>query len=182
MWDYNGGVGGPIKKDRVWFFSNYRDEGSLGTVPGIFANAEHSAIPNAVDVRRPTPRRPAQRPTAGRSEAARRPTQPTSRNKFNIFWDEQHPVQRRDVARQDDGCRQSTDEFICGASVVERVVQPDVRAGDRRLSQPVGQRVQQATWSSPVTNKLLLEAGVGTYLTRWGGRKCRATRRAISSA
>jgi hypothetical protein len=30
------------------------------------------------------------------------------------------------------------------------------------------QRVQQATWSSPVTNKLLLEAGVGTYLSRWG--------------
>ena len=30
------------------------------------------------------------------------------------------------------------------------------------------QRVQQATWSSPMTNKLLLEAGAGTYLSRWG--------------
>ena len=34
---------------------------------------------------------------------------------------------------------------------------------------PYGQRVQQATWTSPTSNKLLLEAGVGTYLSRWGG-------------
>jgi hypothetical protein len=32
-----------------------------------------------------------------------------------------------------------------------------------------GQRVQQATWSSPINNKLLLEAGFGTYLSQWGG-------------
>ena len=32
-----------------------------------------------------------------------------------------------------------------------------------------GQRVQQATWSSPMTNKLLLEAGFGTYWSQWGG-------------
>src|SRR5262249_56293541 len=31
-----------------------------------------------------------------------------------------------------------------------------------------GQRAQQVTWSSPVTNRLLLEAGMGTYLSRWG--------------
>jgi hypothetical protein len=36
---------------------------------------------------------------------------------------------------------------------------------------PYGQRVQQATWTSPVTNRLLLEAGVGTYLSRWGGNE-----------
>ena len=39
LWDYNVGVGGPIKKDRVWFFVQFRDEGSHRTVPGMFANA-----------------------------------------------------------------------------------------------------------------------------------------------
>ena len=33
------------------------------------------------------------------------------------------------------------------------------------------QRVQQATWQSPTTNRLLLEAGVGTFLNRWGGQE-----------
>ena len=32
-----------------------------------------------------------------------------------------------------------------------------------------GQRVQQVTWSSPTTNRLLLEAGFGTYWSQWGG-------------
>ena len=30
------------------------------------------------------------------------------------------------------------------------------------------QRVQQVTWTSTATNKLLLEAGLGTFLARWG--------------
>ena len=29
--------------------------------------------------------------------------------------------------------------------------------------------MQQATWTSPVSNRLLLEAGFGTYLSQWGG-------------
>jgi hypothetical protein len=29
--------------------------------------------------------------------------------------------------------------------------------------------VQQVTWTSPMTSRLLLEAGFGTYLSRWGG-------------
>jgi hypothetical protein len=31
------------------------------------------------------------------------------------------------------------------------------------------QRVQQLTWTSPLTNRVLLTAGFGDYLTRWGG-------------
>ena len=38
LWDYNLGVGGPIVRDRIWFFGNFRDEGSHRTVPGMFAN------------------------------------------------------------------------------------------------------------------------------------------------
>jgi hypothetical protein len=31
-------------------------------------------------------------------------------------------------------------------------------------------RFQQATWTSPVNNKLLLEGGFGYFFSRWGGR------------
>ena len=39
VWDFNLGVGGPIKADRVWYFFTFRDEGSERSVPGMFANA-----------------------------------------------------------------------------------------------------------------------------------------------
>ena len=29
--------------------------------------------------------------------------------------------------------------------------------------------MQQLTWNSPLTNRVLLTAGFGDYLTRWGG-------------
>ena len=38
VWDYNVGLGGPIARDRAWFFAQARDEGSHRTVPGMFAN------------------------------------------------------------------------------------------------------------------------------------------------
>ena len=38
IWDFNLGVGGPIVRDRMWFFGTLRDEGSHRTVPGMFAN------------------------------------------------------------------------------------------------------------------------------------------------
>jgi Carboxypeptidase regulatory-like domain len=38
IWDFNFGIGGPIRKDRIWFFFTARDEGSHRTVPGMFAN------------------------------------------------------------------------------------------------------------------------------------------------
>src|SRR5207244_1255046 len=38
LWDFSGSVGGPIRKDRVWYFFNAREEGSYRAVPGMYAN------------------------------------------------------------------------------------------------------------------------------------------------
>ena len=38
LWDFNAGVGGPILKDRVWYFVNSREEGSWQSVPGMYRN------------------------------------------------------------------------------------------------------------------------------------------------
>ena len=38
VWDLNLGIGGPIVKDRLWYFGGIRDEGSERGVPGMFAN------------------------------------------------------------------------------------------------------------------------------------------------
>jgi hypothetical protein len=173
LWDYNVGLGGPVAKDKVWFFFQFRDEGSHRTVPGLFSNL-NLGDPNkwlyAVDQSRP-----AVQAGSWRNAALRLTVQPTPRNKFNIFWDQQIPCQGAGYLGSDEGCRQSGDgEIICGAPGSSN---PQCGPAGPNVQGPevgtylsgYGQRVQQATWSSPVNNKLLLEAGFGTYLSQWGG-------------
>ena len=38
QWDETFGVGGPIVKDRLWYYGTYRDEGQHRSIPGIFPN------------------------------------------------------------------------------------------------------------------------------------------------
>jgi hypothetical protein len=169
VWDFNGALGGPIKQDRAWFFLQFRDEGSHRTVPGMFANANMGDPTKWTYVADTT--RPAVQAGSWRNGALRLTVQPTTRNKFNLFWDEQHPCQGAAWYGTNDGCRQSgPGEIICGAPGSSNPSCSATAAPETgTYLSPYGQRVQQATWTSPVTNRLLLEAGVGTYLSRWGG-------------
>jgi hypothetical protein len=169
LWDYNAGVGGPIKKDRVWFFAQFRDEGSHRTIPGMFANL-NMGNPNAWTYVRDDSR-PAVAAGSWRNGALRLTLQPSERNKINLFWDQQIPCQGAGVLGSNAGCRQSgPGEIICGAAGASNPACSATTAPEiGTYLSGFGQRVQQATWSSPITNKLLLEAGFGTYWSQWGG-------------
>ncbi|HKF66813.1 MAG TPA: carboxypeptidase-like regulatory domain-containing protein [Vicinamibacterales bacterium] len=170
LWDADAGVGGPIKKDRVWFFINYRDEGSWQTIPGIFANQpwesittpiSNAAAPWNVAFDRNIPARNA---NSWQIASGRLSTQINSKNKINFFWDEQHPCNGATWTPNGDGCRKPSSgqvfESVFGSP---NTSSPEAGGYSHRF-----QRVQQGTWSSPATNRLLLEAGYGTYLSRWG--------------
>src|SRR6185503_7545667 len=105
LWDYNVAVGGPIKKDSAWFFIQVRDEGSYRTVPGMFANVNMGDPTKWLYAADTT--RPAVQAGSWRNGAVRATFQPTARNKFNVFWDEQHPCQGAAWLGTNDGCRQS---------------------------------------------------------------------------
>jgi hypothetical protein len=169
LWDMNLGIGGPIKKDKIWYFFQFRDEGSHRTVPGMFANANMGDPTKWTYVADTT--RPAVSAGSWRNASIRLTFQPTSRNKINVFWDQQIPCQGAGVLGSTEGCRQSgPGEIICGAPGASN---PTCTANTApeigTYLDGYGQRVQQATWSSPMTNKLLLEAGFGTYWSQWGG-------------
>src|ERR1700687_6101842 len=87
-------------------------------------------------------------------------TQLSARNKLNLFWDEQHPCNGATWTPQGQGCRVPTGNAVFSAGAP---TSPHAVGYAQRF-----QRVPQATWSSPATNGLLLEAGVGTSLSRWG--------------
>src|SRR5688572_11215621 len=44
IWDYNLGIGGPIMKDRLWYFLQVRQEGYENTIPGMFANQDRKSV------------------------------------------------------------------------------------------------------------------------------------------
>jgi hypothetical protein len=176
LWDFNAGVGGPILKDRVWYFFNHRQEGSWQSVPGMYRNV------NAGDPTKFTyvPDLTRQAATAGdwKTGSVRLTIQPTARNRFNLFWDEQLPCQGASWPGSDDGCRKQPDEkWIIGGTpgsagtfgLATATQSPEF--GNYAGPSHARQRVQQGTWSSPVTNRILLDAGFGTNYSHYGGQE-----------
>jgi carboxypeptidase family protein len=176
LWDINGGVGGPILKDRVWYFVNSREEGSWQSVPGMYRNQNAGDPTKFVYV----PDLARQAVTAGdwRTVSLRLTMQPTTRNRFNVFWDEQRPCQGAAWPGVDDGCRQQPDKdwIIGGAPGSAGTFGLATATQSPEFSNYAGrsharQRAQQATWMSPVTGRLLLESGFGTNYSHYGGQE-----------
>lgn len=170
IWDFNLGVGGPVKKDRMWFFSTLRDEGSHRTVPGMFANINAGDPTKWTYVADPT--RPAVAAQSFRPISLRLTVQANARNKFGLFWDEQLPCEGAAFQGAPDSveaCRRSgPDEIIAGGASPTPSASATA-APETGAYRDVGNKVRQATWQSPVTNRLLVEAGLGTYGSKWGG-------------
>ena len=134
--------GGPLLRDRLWFYLTYREVYSENTVPGMWFNK------NAGDPTKWTVdfdlNRPAFQDRRTRMAVARFTWQVTPRNKININHSEQYDVGR-----------------FTGGGTGTRTPE----AEGIRLYTPG--HIQQASWSSPYTNRLLFEAGWGNYLSRY---------------
>src|SRR6185369_737612 len=87
LWDTSLSNGGPIKKDRLWFFYSTAWAGSGTSLPGMYYNKNAGDITKWTYV--PDFDRPAEN---GNAPGTIRPTlrltaQVTPRNKLNMFWD-----------------------------------------------------------------------------------------------
>ncbi len=169
VWDFNLGIGGPIARDRLWYYFNLREEGSERTVPGMFANV------NAGDPTKWTyvadTNRPAVLAASYRITALRLTAQATPRNKFTVFYDQQLPCEGGAAAGfSGDACRTSdNDEVFAGSTAAPTPSASAISAPETAGYRDFGNRVSQVKWTSPVNNRLLLEAGTGVYRSRYGG-------------
>jgi hypothetical protein len=163
-WDVSGASGGPVKRNRLWFFLNIRDFGTHQASPGAYGNK------NAGDPTKWTYEEDrgiqVRSATSGRVQAIRLTSQLSPRNKVGFYFDNQLQCTGSTLKPgTSDFCREAgADWTAVGGS---RTVSPEAATG----SQDIRQYVMQGTWSSPVTRRLLLEAGASTYMNRWGQQK-----------
>jgi hypothetical protein len=165
QWDFTGGLGGPIVRDRIWYYVTARDEGQHRTIPGIFPNL-NANNPNAWEYI-PDTSKEARGAESFQLYSARFTVQATPRNKFNVHWDWQVPCNGAAVTTDADACRTQPDSgAVVGALGLGGLSATTSPETSQYLHVLVQNR--QFTWSSPVTNKLLLEAGLGMYTAKWG--------------
>ena len=138
IWDSNFSFGGPVRKDKLWFFASTRYQGNRKLVAGMFDNV-NAGNPSAWTY-------VADRASQSRDDGtwksfnARMTWQASQRNKFSFYEDQQ---------------------WLCTSCIGggSATTAPEARGNNHATP-----TVQQVTWSSPYTSKILLEAGFGTNI------------------
>jgi len=152
VYDINAAVGGPIAKDKLWYYLSVRQQGQRQNTLNLYYN-QNAGDPNAWTYV-PILGQPAYSDRTWENYTPRITWQASQRNKFSFVWDEQ-PI-----------CRKCTGSTSFSGSPVNTTSPEADGYGEYNP-----QRVQQARWTSTVTNKLLLEAGLGTSYYGWGNRE-----------
>ena len=136
-YDINPGFGGPLKQDKLWFFVSARYKNSANYASGMYYDKNFNN-PN-VWVFEPDLDRPAANPSIWKGAQLRLTWQASQRNKFGVSLHE--------------------DSVSYAPTSVSQILAPE--AAENRIY-PV-QRQRQVDWSSPVNNRILLEAGINRY-------------------
>ena len=165
QWDFTGGVGGPIIKDRLWYRVAARDEGQHRTIPNIWPNL--NAGDPTQTLYSPDKTKDVRGAESWRLYTVRLTLQASSRDKVNMHWDEQVPCNGATFTTERDGCRQQPDSGNrvgpLGLGGLSSTTSPEL--GQYLHAHP---RVRQVTWSNTATNRMLFEAGFGAYQAPFG--------------
>jgi hypothetical protein len=163
LYDVDGALGGPIKKDKLWFFYLGRTYGSGTSVTGIFAN-KNAGNPNAWSYA-PDQALQARNDGSTIANGLRLTWQISQKNKLNLFWDSQQGCAGAAwIGTSAEACRQTPAGWIEGGQSAP-LIAPE--GGVYGNSAP--QRIQQVTWTNTVSSKMLFEFGYSGYNSRWGG-------------
>jgi len=148
VYEVNPMGGGKIIRDRLWLYLTYRESYAENTIPGIFFN-RNGGDPTKWLVDLDTAK-PAFNDTRVRNYVGRITWQASPRNKINYQYSEQW----------------SSGNRTGGGSAGLGAIGPRTpEAQGLNLYTPG--HTSTLTWSSPLTNKMLLEAGWGSYLANY---------------
>jgi hypothetical protein len=155
QWDVSGSYGGPIRRDRLWFYGAVRNNTSgrvveRGPLPNLAAGDparwDYVADTSVQEVRN----------VQSRDIYSGRVTGQIARHRWTFSHENQHRCDGSSRTLEGDGCRQRQSDWIgLGTVGFGTVTSPEAHAG--YFTQPY--YTTQATWTMPKTNRLLLEAG-----------------------
>src|SRR5262245_3661397 len=134
IWDFNPGVGGPIKRDKAWFYATFRYWGVNKTTPGSFNDADPSPFRYVPDFSSPGIDDGHIRSIAGRVSA-----QVSAKDKIAYYHDQQDKVRNH-----------------WGISAT---VPPEASA----IQATPTSFVSVTKWTRTHSNKLLFDGGFGVY-------------------
>ena len=154
-WDVNGSYGGPIKRDRLWFYGTVRNFGSgqfvnNGARPNLHAGdplqwgyAPDETVTDVLDMQ-------------GRDIYAGRLTAQFGRHRVSFSQENQYRCDGSSLTLDGGGCRPREGNSI---GLGNRTTSPEADAG--YFPQPY--YLTQSTWTMPMTNRLLLEGGYSRF-------------------
>ena len=158
--DGSATIGGPIVRNRLWFFGNGRVVGQTTRVEGGFGNLNAGdlskwgyAVDESVESR-----------NAGRRDiySFRFTGQVTAKNRVSFSHEYQHRCSGSTISSSGDGCRQREAGWI-GVGTLTAAPESWVGYHDFPYF------VTQASWTNPVSNRVLLEAGFSRFHYLWAG-------------
>jgi hypothetical protein len=154
-WDGSGSVGGPIKRDRIWFYGSLRTFGLAQVVEGASPNLNAFdptqwlyAPATGVEVRR----------AESKTDLSVRLTgQVTTRNRLSFSHQYQDRCLGSSMTPQGDGaCRTATSSWVAMGTATGS---PEATAGYG--ADP--STLTQATWTSTVSNRLLIDTAISRF-------------------
>jgi hypothetical protein len=140
IYDWGGGVGGPIRHDRLWFFTAHRWWGAESYVAGSFYNkVQGQKAPNGRPLYEPDLTRRTFTADPSQENSVRLTSQISSKDKLTFYGNRGH-------------------QCLCSYAI-SSVLAPEAGL----IASAPNNHLFQGTWTRPHTNKVLMEAGV-SYL------------------
>jgi hypothetical protein len=163
-WDTNAAVGGPILRDRVWFYANVRSDGTHQDVPRLFANANAGnpnvwtyAADETVKVRNAQ---------SNFITGVRTTWQATPRNKFGFYIDYTQKCSGSAYLKGSDQCREPGSGWTASGPGIGPGVTTNSPEGGTVWDDR--QKIIQATYSAPLSSRVLVEGGYSSFYSAWG--------------
>lgn len=153
--DASGSFGGPIKRDRLWFYGSYRALDTQTAMEGINANANAGDASRWDWVGSPIGARLVQ----DRQMIIGRVTGQAGRHRIRFNSEYQHRCEGTPLKVETNGCHNRGEDWIGLGNNQTPFQSPEATSTAARGYFDVPFYLNQVSWTMPVTARLLLEAG-----------------------